>query len=103
MTIKEMIKKVDSYNEVARVIGGRELKLTMYYYLGIGSISSIKTDVADIKALRKWCNYEMIEEVANAILSGNYEFETRKPFNVVFTPAGDTADFEIEFFLLTKN
>lgn len=104
MTIKEMIKKVDSYNEVARAIRGQELKLTMYNYLFLGSSCGTHVDVTDIKTLRKWLKHENIEEVAEAILTeGGYEFETRKPFSVVFTPAGDTADFEIEFCLWRKN
>lgn len=102
MTIKEMIKKVETYNEVARTIGRRELKLTMYNYLFIGSSCGTHIDVTDFKALKKWIKEEQIEETAEAILNADYEFETRKDFSVVFTPQGDVAEFGIEFCLWDK-
>ena len=100
MTINEMIKKVNTYNEVARAVGFKELKLTMHY--GSDGITFYRTDVEDMKSFKRFLNEELIEECVKAILSESYEFETRKEFNVVFTPAGVVTNFDIEFCLFTK-
>ena len=101
MTISEMKKKVDNYNEVARAIGQQELKLT--FYLGSDGITFYRLDVEDVKSFKRFLKEELIEEDVMAILNEKaYEFETKKDFNVVFTPMGDVSSFTVEFCLWRK-
>lgn len=69
MTIKEMLKAVETYNEVAELVGSQKAVLVM------GDEFSSRTEVHNMKAFRKLVKEEYIEEMAEAILnSKNYEF-----------------------------
>lgn len=74
MTIKEMIKKVDTYNEVARSMS--EWKNKAELHVKIGNFGEIIT-VKDFKSFKSYMKAEYIDCVADAILNcADYHFDT---------------------------
>ena len=71
MTINEMLKKVEAYNEVAELVGSHKAVLVM-------EDESFRAELQSLKSFRKFerlVRDEYIEEMAEAILnSKNYEF-----------------------------
>lgn len=69
MTVKEMINKVNTYNEVAEIIGRNKLELSfsMKFFSG--------TKVDNLKEFKKFLKDELIEEFGKAIMECDaYEF-----------------------------
>ena len=94
MTIKEMLKKVDGYNEVAEMIGTEKAELRVVYD-GYG-LSDV---VADYKSFAKFIRETYIKEIADAVLKcDKYELNKEMQFTVdgIF---GDVIHSEIEFFI----
>ena len=78
MTIKEMVKKVEAYNDVAEVIRGTKLELRMC----VGF--SMSTKVSNLSELRKYMKREFIDELTSAILDRNdYEFDETKEITYI--------------------
>lgn len=92
MTYREMFKKVDAYNEVAKAMGANEAELRCR--IGIGFSEGFK----DAKTFRKFINTTFIPELAEMILAyGEYEFNTEA--TILFTDRfGYKMQEEIEFF-----
>ena len=78
MTINEMLKKVDTYNEMSEMLGvrfGRKVELTMYDTT-MSPITYHYT-AEDVKSFRKLIKSEYIDRCAKAILEyKDYEFNT---------------------------
>jgi len=72
MTIKEMFKKVETYNEVAELM--RETKAKIYFASGNYHYSG--ESFTDYNSFRKWIKKEYIKEVAEIILKDDsWEFD----------------------------
>lgn len=95
MTIKEMCKKIDGYNDIARVIRQDQVELRIC----VGYHTSVKVD--SYKQLAKYLRYEYITEMANAILAGDYEFCTETEISIVDV-FGDTLTEKVEFIAVTR-
>ncbi len=67
MTVKELIKKMDSYNEIARLVDAPEMEIR--FKDGIFS-----STVKDSKSFAKFVRETYIKCVADDILNGDYEF-----------------------------
>lgn len=92
MTINEMFKKVEAYNEVAELIGSHKAVLVM-------EDDSFRADVQNMKAFRKFVKDEYIEEMAEAILnSKNYEFN-KTLFVTCRGRLGELITAGVEFYL----
>lgn len=63
MKIAEMIKKIDSYNEVAELI--RQPKMTLKFSVRY----ALTVEITNLKDFRKYIRNEYIPEMADAILS----------------------------------
>lgn len=72
MTIKEMFKKVEAYNEIAKIVGAHEMMIVFE--------DDIYTHekFATYKEFVKFAKETYIAPVYNAILLGEYEFENKK-------------------------
>ena len=90
MTIKEMIKKIDNYNEVADAIGGMkmELRFTEGY--------SLSRKVNDYKSFKKYLKAIYINEAVTAIINYN-EYEFNKQIELNFTSYNDELKESVEF------
>ena len=76
MTIKEMIKKIDGFNEVSR-----HLDKTVAVLEFVDSMPLRSEQVKDYKEFARFIRKTYISEVADAILSyKDYEFE--KPYEI---------------------
>ena len=76
MKIKEMLKKVETYNEVAEVLGNR--KAVLNFVDSVGDSILVSTEVTDYKEFAKYIRDTYITDVAKSILNLEYEFgETR--------------------------
>lgn len=75
MTVKEMIKKVANYNEVASTLGLRHRKATLY--CKIGEIGAVSTEVESFEEFRSWLEDLFIACVGDAVLDcDEYRFDT---------------------------
>lgn len=69
MTIKEMLKKIENYNEMAEIVGGEKLELRMVFEYGLSD------EVKSYKEFSKYIRDEFIDEIAKPILEyKGYEF-----------------------------
>lgn len=68
MKIKEMLKKVDAYNEVANMIRTERAKLVL-------NIEYDSFEVKDVKSFSKEIRDTFIKPMAEAILNGDYKFD----------------------------
>ena len=96
MTIKEMLKKVEIYNEVADNFGTEKAEL----WVNIGYYGSVS--VKDYRSFKDYLNRTYIKTVAGAILCySEYEFDKEYIFEV---PGfyGDTFTEKVEFYLAYK-
>ena len=75
MKIKEMLKKVETYNEVAEVLGNRKAVLNFVDSFGDSILVSTSTEVTDYKEFAKYIRDTYITDVAKIILNLEYEFE----------------------------
>ena len=72
MTLKEMFKKINTYNEIAEAIGTEKQVIQISYSpKDCPSINLFSVKGADFKATKKAIVFELIEEFANLIL--NYD------------------------------
>lgn len=78
MTIREMLKKIETYNEVAKELGERELELRFHL-----EFSSTKK-ITDMKEFKKYLNYEFIPELVDAILKCDSYQISGEYVNLVF-------------------
>lgn len=89
MTIKEMFKKVETYNEIAELFGNRLAEVYFYTFPHGESFRSYKD-------FSKYIRAEYLKEMADEIL----KHDGFKPGEVVTinctTRFGDTMDLEIE-------
>lgn len=96
MTIKEMIKKVEAYNEVANVMGTEKAVLKFEYGFGWGK------EVEDLASFKKYMKDEFIKEMVDAIMNFK-EYEFDKDFEISFEDRfGKSYAEEISFYLYTK-
>ena len=71
MTLKEMFKKVDTYNEVVEFLTGPKVKILFQY----GDRWSDAHSFEDYKSLTKYIKREYIEELAELMLKADaWEF-----------------------------
>lgn len=75
MKIKEMIKKVEAYNEIAEITGGQKMVLHFYEM-------TTTEKATEYKQISKFIRETYIKIVADAILDGEYDFETDKVITV---------------------
>lgn len=93
MTYKELIKKIDTYNEIAELIGADKMEIRV----NIGF--SVSEKVKDSKSFAKFIKDEYIDEVADAILRcSDYTFDNTVDLSVV-DRFGDTLNEKIEFYV----
>lgn len=78
MTIKEMFKKIEAYNEVADIMNTSKARLYFEYETHWGE----KKD--DFKSFRKYVRREFVKELADIILNSD-EFEMDKEISKSFT------------------
>ncbi len=78
MTIKEMFKKIEAYNEVAEIMRTDKARLSFTYDSHWGE----KFD--SFQSFRKWIRRELAKEIADFVLSSN-EFEMDKEIEFRFT------------------
>lgn len=77
MKIKDMIKKIDAYNEVAEILGRDTIKL----HCTIGYGYEIPFD--DFKSLKKNLNWHLIAPLAKAIIEfDGYELNKETEFKI---------------------
>ncbi len=77
MTIKEMFKKIETYNEIAEMVKTEKLRI----YVNIGHFHSI--GFSDFNSFKKYIRNEYIREVEEAILKyDGYAFEVEHKFNI---------------------
>lgn len=70
MKIAEMIKKIDTYNEIAEMIHQPKMQLRFYVRFGLS------VEVGSMKDFRKYIRNEYIPEMADAILAyDGYNFD----------------------------
>ncbi len=92
MKIADMIKKIETYNEVADMIGNPKAELRAVFGYG----RSIKVET--LKSFRKFIRDEYIKVVADAILAcEEYEFGKEIEIKVVDI-FGDELLQEVEFY-----
>lgn len=94
MTIKEMFKKVDGYNEVAEMLGTEKAELR--FKLDHWCLSEA---AENYKSFAKYVRETYIKEIADAVLKcDKYELNKEMQFTVdgIF---GDVIHSEIEFFI----
>ena len=88
-----MIKKINTFNEVAELIGNRKAELKVK----IGFSSSVL--VEDVKSFKKYIKSEYIDCIADAILScDTFNFDTATEISVI-NVFGDTLTETVEFFI----
>ena len=89
MTLKEMFKKIEGYNQIAEIMGTDKI------YLGF-NINASDERFTNLKDLKKWVNEEFIEELASVVLNfDQYEFDTDRAMEFTYrwpigTKASDT-------------
>ena len=97
MTIKEMLKKIEAYNEVAEMLGTERAELR---FVIDGWMLSEK--VEDYKSFVKYVRHELIDEIASLILKCNeYEFHKVQKFEIEGYFGGIIRN-SIEFFIAIK-
>lgn len=69
MKIKDMIKKVETYNEVSEIVHGEKMTLTFHEF-------TTNEKITDYKQFSKFIRKTYLNIVADAILGGEYEFDT---------------------------
>lgn len=95
MTVKELIKKVEVYNEVAEHVNGRTAELRVL----IGDFAVLSETVGDWKHFRSYVTDMYIGCVAEKILEGK-EYDFNKPVTVTCVDKfGDELHETIEFVL----
>lgn len=89
MTIKEMFKKVETYNEIAELLGNRSAKVYFYTFPHGESFSTYKD-------LSKYIRSEYLKEMADEILKYN-GFKAGETVTIkCITRFGDELELEIE-------
>ena len=78
MKIKDMIKKIDTYNEIADIVVAPKMELHFKDKLGCGGYQIVR----NYRQFSRFIRNEYIDIVANAILNGEYEFEKVSIFTV---------------------
>lgn len=97
MTIKEMLKKVETYNEVAEMLGTEKAELR---FVIDGWMLSEK--VEDYKSFAKYVRHELIDEIADSVLKCNeYEFHKEQKFEIAGY-FGGIIRTTVEFFIAIK-
>lgn len=97
MTIKEMFKKINAYNEVAEIMGQSDR-----VYLGYEDGESLHFAASTEKELREFIKEEYFAWAAKPILNCNgYEFDETN-FIMIERPDGATVMSAITFNLYTK-
>lgn len=98
MTIAEMFKKVETYNEMSKLLGvrfGSEAKLVMVDR----SVVNTYYQAEDFKGFKKLIKEEYINCCAEKILNcKDYEFNAPITFETVDS-FGSTLSMEIEFYV----
>ena len=73
MTIKELFKKVETYNEIAELMNTRKASISFYDY-GVFHGESFET----FNEFRKWLRGTYIKEMADVILKlSDWEFDKK--------------------------
>ena len=94
MTIKEMLKKVEAYNEVAEMLGTEKAVLRVIFD-GFG----LSEEVKDAKSFKSFVKETYIPEIASVVLKcEDYEFHKNHVFEVEGY-FGDMIKSEVEFFI----
>lgn len=94
MTVKELIKKIDTYNKLAEEIGS-ETKATLWFGFGYGRSQNFKT-YAEFK---KFIKEEYIDSCVDAILNyDGYEFNKTVSVAIHDNWLGDIAE-EIDIWV----
>lgn len=93
MTLKDMFKKIENYNELAELMHVQ--KAAIHYY---EDFTSKLFD--NYKEFRKFVKHEHLEEVAAEILASNFEFDGTTEIKVVDRFDGEHA-LKIETDLVT--
>lgn len=79
MKIKDIIKKVEEFNEIAEQIGYR--KITLHFIIGAGYY---EIPFEDIKSLKKNIKWHIVEPLAKAMIEcEDYELNKKVEFEVV--------------------
>ena len=91
MKIKDMIKKIEDYNEIAEIVGGAKMELHFRDQMGCGY-----QKVMSYKQFSGFICREYLDSVAKAILNGDYEFDKASKF-IVQDHTGFTFDVAVAF------
>ena len=79
MTLREMFKKVEAYNEIAVLMRTQEAKISF-----VDRGCHFGEDFEDFKSLNKYVKTEYIKELAELVLKSD-EWEFDKEINFVWT------------------
>lgn len=91
MTVREIFKKVDAYNEVAEIMGTDKAIVKV-----AGFSFSCLDEFENFKDFRAYLKREIIDTLANAVLACD-EFENDKPVTITYTDIfGDAYSTNIE-------
>ena len=90
MTIKEMFKKVEAYNEIAKIVGAHEMMIV--FEDDIYTHERFET----YKEFVKFAKETYIAPAYNAILLGEYEFEEKTNISTW------EHEFLVELYLCSK-
>lgn len=91
MKIKDMIKKIEDYNEIAEIVGGAKMELHFRDQMAFGS-----QIIWNYKLFSGFIRHEYLDSVAKAILNGDYEFEKESKI-MVQDHTGFTFDVAVAF------
>ena len=76
MTLKEMFKKVEAYNEIATMMGSRKAKIS-FYMKASGCNIRFGESFDSFDSLRKYARSEYLKELADAVLKfDSWEMDT---------------------------
>ena len=95
MTIKEMLKKVEAYNEIAQLMGQDTVSL---YIRDVGWHTT--AEVKDIKSYKKFVTENYIKCVAEAILNyKDYDFKVETADLLVHDQFGGEFKFYLNYWV----
>lgn len=96
MTVKEMVNKMNTYNEIADMVNGEHLDLG--FRMRFSNIDALGIQ-EDFKAFKKYLNKELIKSVVDAILNGDFTIGEDKDITVTDS-MGDEITETVTFYVV---
>ena len=99
MKIQDMFKKVESYNEIAEVLGNKKVYINFVDSVGynVYTVEKLETYKEAVKHIRN----EYVKEVAEALLHLDYEFNKERQIGWI-DAFGTAHDVQVSFELCER-